>query len=88
MKHKLLIVAGAPVVIGAAIAGALLLAYPVQVSKLAGLTCSYLISWSAPPDTVTTEVNAAYKAGPAASTVRRDQVSNLGRSLRKEAETA
>jgi hypothetical protein len=36
MKHKLLIVAGAPVVIGAAIAGALLLAYPVQVSKLAG----------------------------------------------------
>jgi hypothetical protein len=35
---------------------------------------SILFSWSAPPGTITTESNAAYKAGPTASTVRRDQV--------------
>ena len=42
MKYKLLIIAGALVVIGAAAAGALYYFYPVQVSILAGLTRNYL----------------------------------------------
>jgi alcohol dehydrogenase (cytochrome c) len=66
MKHKLLIIAGALGVTGAAVAGALYLAYPVQISTLGGMTRNYLISWKAPPGTATTELNAAYKAGAAA----------------------
>src|SRR6266487_3190009 len=66
MKYKLLIIAVALGVIGAAVGGGLYLAYPVQVSTLAGLTRNFLISWSAPPGTITTELNAAYKAGAAA----------------------
>ena len=68
IKYKLLIIAGALGVTGAAIGGGLYLAYPVQVSTLAGMTRNYLISWSAPPGTITTELNAAYKeAGAVAS---------------------
>jgi GMC oxidoreductase len=67
VKHKLLIIAGALGVIGAAAAGALYLAFPVQVSTLGGLARNYLVSWSAPPGATTTELNAAYKgAGTAA----------------------
>ena len=88
MKYKLLIIPGALGVAGAAVGGALYLAYPVQVSTLAGLTRNYLISWSAPPGTITTESNAAYKAGPAASTVRQDQGLESGQSLRKDVESA
>ena len=62
MRYKLLIIAGALIVIGAAAAGALYYLYPVQVSTYAGLTRNYLLSWSAPPGTTTTELNAAYKA--------------------------
>ena len=62
MKYKLLIIAGALGVTGAAAGGGLYLAYPVQVSTFAGLTRNYLLSWSAPPGTTTTELNAAYKA--------------------------
>ena len=61
IKYKLLIIAGALGVTGAAVGGGLYLAYPVQVSTLAGMTRNYLISWSAPPGTITTELNAAYK---------------------------
>ena len=61
MKRKLLLLACALVVIGAAAAGALYYAYPVQVSTLAGLTRNYLISWFAPPGATTTELNAAYQ---------------------------
>ena len=61
MKYTLLIIAVALGVIGAAVGGALYLAYPVQVSTLAGMTRNYLLSWSAPPGTITTELNAAYK---------------------------
>jgi len=71
MKHKLLIIAIIAVALGviaAAVGGGLYLAYPVQVSTLGGMTRNYLISWSAPPGTITTELNAAYKeAGAAAS---------------------
>ena len=62
MKHKLLIIAGALVVTGAAAAGALHHAFPVQVSTGAGLTRNYFLSWSAPPGTTTTELSAAYEA--------------------------
>ena len=62
MKYKLLIIAGPLGVTGAAVAGALYLAYPVQISTLGGLSRNYLISLSAPPGTATTESNAAYKS--------------------------
>jgi alcohol dehydrogenase (cytochrome c) len=62
VKHKFLIIAAALVVTGAAAAGALYYAYPVQVSTLGGLTRNYFISWSAPPGTIATELNPAYKA--------------------------
>ena len=76
MKYKLLIAAGALGVTGAAVAGALYLAYPVQVSMLAGLTHNYLISWSAPSGTITTESNAAYKApGAVASSAAAEESS-------------
>jgi alcohol dehydrogenase (cytochrome c) len=61
VKHKLFIIVGALVVTGVAVAGALYLVYPVQVSTLGGMTRNYFISWSAPPGTTTTELNAAYK---------------------------
>ncbi|HXQ05601.1 MAG TPA: hypothetical protein VN831_12730, partial [Bradyrhizobium sp.] len=67
MKKKLFIIAGALVVMGAAAAGALYLVYPVQVSTIAGLSRNYLISWSAPRGTTTTELNAAYKGAGAAA---------------------
>jgi len=52
-------------VIGGAVGGGLYYLYPVQVSTIAGLTRNYFISWSAPPGTTTTELNAAYKAAEA-----------------------
>ena len=67
MIKKLLIIAGALGVAGAAAGGALYYAYPVQVSTLAGLTRNYLLSWAAPPGTTTTELNAAYKGAGAAA---------------------
>ena len=67
MRYKLLIIAGALVVIGASAAGALYSAYPVQMATYAGLTRNYFISWSAPPGTTTTELNAAYKGVVAAA---------------------
>jgi PQQ-dependent dehydrogenase (methanol/ethanol family) len=67
MKHKLLIIAGALVVMGAAAAGALYYAYPVQVSTVGGLTRNYILTLFAPPGTTTTEVNSAYKGVVAAA---------------------
>jgi alcohol dehydrogenase (cytochrome c) len=68
MKKKLLIIAGALIVIGAVAAGGLYHAYPVQVSTFAGLTRNYFISWIAPSGTTTTDLNADYKsAGAVAS---------------------
>jgi len=62
MKKKLLIIAGALVALGAVSAGALYWAFPVRVSILAGLTRNYILSWSAPRSTATSESNPAYKA--------------------------
>jgi len=87
-RYRLLIIVGALGVAGAAVGGALYLTYPVQVSTIAGLTRNYLISWSAPPATITTESNAAYKAGPALSTVRQGQGLESDQSLRKDAGSA
>ena len=68
MKDRLLMIAIALGVTAIAVGGGLYLAYPVQVSTLAGLTRNYLLSWSAPPGTITTELNEAYKeAGTVAS---------------------
>ena len=87
IKYKLLIIAGALGVTGAAVGGALYLAYPVQVSTLAGLTRNYLISWSAPPGTTTTELNSAYKdtgavaSSPPPSRRRRPRPPETGRAI-------
>ena len=64
MIKKLLMIAAALGVIGAAAGGALYYFYPVQVSIFAGLTRNYIVS-SIPPGTTTTELNAAYKAAEA-----------------------
>jgi alcohol dehydrogenase (cytochrome c) len=61
-KKKFFIIIGALVVIGAAIGGALYLAYPVQMSTIGGLTRNYIVSLNAPPGTITTESNPDYKA--------------------------
>ena len=64
MKRKSYLIAGALIAIGAigaAAAGALYYAYPVQVSTYAGLTRNYFLTWFAPPGTTTTEMNAAYQ---------------------------
>jgi hypothetical protein len=81
MKAKLLTIVGALIVIGAVTMSALYYGFPVQLSTLAGLTRNYLISWSAPPSTITTESNAAYKAGPTASTVGQGHALESGQSL-------
>jgi hypothetical protein len=65
MRYKLLIIAGALIVIGAVAAGALYKAYPVQMATYAGMTRNYFISWPAPPGTATTESNAGYKSAAA-----------------------
>ena len=70
LKYKLLVFAGALGVTGAAVGGGLYLAYPVQVTTLAAMTRNYLLSWSVPPGTTTTESNAAYKAQTARSIIR------------------
>jgi alcohol dehydrogenase (cytochrome c) len=68
MIKKLFIIACVLAVIGAAAGGALYYAYPNQMAKYAGMTRNYFLTWSAPPGTTTTELNAAYKdAGNVAS---------------------
>jgi hypothetical protein len=42
--------------------GGALLGVPVRVSILAGLTRNYILSWSAPRGTATTEFNLAYQS--------------------------
>ena len=66
-RRRVFILIGVVGVIGAAVGGGLYCLYPVQVSTLAGMTRNYFISWSAPPSTTTTELNATYKATEAVS---------------------
>lgn len=62
MKSKLLIVAGAVVVVGAATAG-VLYAYWDQAVPIAGMAINYVRSWTAPSGTITTELAANSKDG-------------------------
>src|SRR3954469_2942722 len=66
MLKKVLILVGALVVAGGATGGALYYVYPVRVSVVAGLTRNFLLSWSAPPGTVSTEANPAGQGAAAA----------------------
>jgi glucose dehydrogenase len=61
MKKKLFLILVALVVIGAATGGALYYLFPVRVSLFAAMARNYILSWSAPRGTATTELNAAYK---------------------------
>lgn len=58
MKHKLLVFAGAFVLVGAAAAG-ILDAYWAQAVPIAGMTINYFWLLSAPLGTTTTELAAA-----------------------------
>jgi hypothetical protein len=68
-KHFVIFISvvGVLAAIGAAVGGSLYYLYPVQVTTFAAMTRNYLISWSAPPGTTTTEMNSAYKAAEAAA---------------------
>ena len=89
MIKKLLMIAIALGVIGAATGGALYYFYPVQVSIIAGLTRNYIVS-STPPGTTTTELNAAYKAteavaaSPSAERHRRALPQGTGRATTEQ----
>ena len=65
MLKKILILAGALIVAGGAAVGALYYFYPVRVSVFAGLTRNFFLSWSAPPGTVSTELNPAGQSAAA-----------------------
>ena len=78
MRYKLLIIAGALVVIGAAAAGALYYAYPVQMATYAGMTRNYFISLVALAGTVNTELNAAYKGAGAVAPSPRAETASAG----------
>ena len=65
MLKKILILAGALIVAGGAAVGALYYLYPVRVSVFAGLTRNFFLSWSAPPGTVSTELNPAGQSAAA-----------------------
>ena len=60
-KRRFFILLGALIVIGAATGAVLYYAYPVQMDTIGGLTRNYIVSSTA-PSTITTELNAAYKA--------------------------
>jgi alcohol dehydrogenase (cytochrome c) len=64
--RKLIIIAAVLGVTGAAAAGALYYAFPVQISIIAGLTRNYVLSLGAPAGTTTTETNRDYKGAGAA----------------------
>jgi alcohol dehydrogenase (cytochrome c) len=64
VKNKLLIIAGALIVIGAIAAGTLY-AYWDKAVPIAGLAINYVWSWSAPSGTTTTELAAAATNGEA-----------------------
>src|SRR5262245_12397784 len=68
-KRRFEIVILVLVALGALAAGAgiaLYFAYPIRVETAAGEVRGYILSLNAPPGTVTTEENAAYKRGGAA----------------------
>src|SRR5580765_1429562 len=66
MKHKFLVVAGAVIVAGWAIAGVLYVTFPVQMTTYGGMGLNLLKSLSSPAGTLAIETNPAYKAPAAA----------------------
>jgi alcohol dehydrogenase (cytochrome c) len=62
MKKKILIIIGVLIVIGAAAGRGLYVAFPVQLSTIAGLSRDFLLTLNSPPGTVSTETNSAYQA--------------------------
>lgn len=69
MRHRFEIIALVLVALGALAVGAgaaLFFAYPTRVELAAGAARGYILSLNAPPGTVTTEENAAYKGGTVA----------------------
>ena len=66
MKSKLPIIAGALIVIGAAVGGTIY-AYWEQAVPFAGMAINYVRSWSAPSGTTTTELAATSKDAGAAA---------------------
>ena len=76
-KKKLLIVLAALVVAGGVVGGGLYLAYPVQVSTIAGLSRNFIITLGSPAGKVRTESNPAYQNPvPAASLQTTEPASN------------
>src|SRR5215472_19048928 len=69
MRHWVVVALVAIVAAAVGAAGALYFAFPNQVQLVGGETRSELLSLNAPPGTLTTEANAAYKgaAAPAAA---------------------
>ena len=65
MMKRPLVIVGALVVIGAVIAGALYVAFPVAMTTYGGMGLNYLKTLSTPAGTLTAETNPAYTA-PAA----------------------
>jgi alcohol dehydrogenase (cytochrome c) len=61
MNKKPFIIVGALVAAGVVVAGALFVAYPIQLSAFGGLTRNYFLTLSAPPSALSLEVNPAYK---------------------------
>src|SRR5437762_14001233 len=66
MKKKLLVILGLLFVAGVAIAGALYVTFPVQMTTYGGMGLNFLKSLSAPPGTLAVESNPDYKAPVAA----------------------
>jgi alcohol dehydrogenase (cytochrome c) len=65
---KRLIILGALVVAGVAVAGVMFAAFPVQMTTYGGIGRNYLLTLSMPAGTVSTETNPAYQAAvPATS---------------------
>jgi alcohol dehydrogenase (cytochrome c) len=60
--RKRLIILGALVVAGVAVAGILFAAFPVQMTTYGGIGRNYLLTLSMPAGTVSTETNPAYRA--------------------------
>ncbi len=70
---KRLIILGALVVAGVAVAGVLFAAFPVEMTTYGGIGRNYLLTLSMPAGTVSTETNPAYQAAaPAGSSLAPD----------------
>ena len=81
MRHWVVVALVAVIAAGVGASAALYFAYPNQVQLVGGETRSELLSLNAPPGTLTTEANAAYKARRGARRCRRRGTRRRGRRL-------